>query len=38
MKKLIALGGLVILAVAGAATPAYATGSSPDCPIVVQWC
>ena len=38
MKKLIALAGLVVLAVGGAATPAFATSSGADCPIVVQWC
>lgn len=35
MKKLIALAGLAVLAVAGVATPAAAT---PPCPIMAQWC
>ena len=39
MKKLIALAGLVVLAVGVVATPASAEVSAePGCVILVQWC
>ena len=37
-KRLIALAGLVVLAVFGVATPASASSADPGCIIVVQWC
>jgi hypothetical protein len=38
MKKLIALTGLVVLALAGTATPAATSSAAPGCVIVAQWC